>query len=126
MPQNRQRVKNAPEALIRKRCQTTQPEDIKRKLPVLRTTTTEQQPQKKETEMNVFTYERNQASIQNNGTTFFNPQVCTYEITYKVDGKVGMLLAKGANEETVRQDAIELFQKKGGKKIEVWTGQVYL
>jgi hypothetical protein len=86
---------------------------------------TEQQPQKKKQKMNeIFTY--NSSSIMNNGTTFFNSKVCTYEIQYKVDGKEGQLLAKGENEETVRADAIELFRKKGGKDIQVWIGQVYL
>ena len=72
----------------------------------------------------IFTY--NSSSIQNNGTTFFNNNICKFEVQYNVDGKEGQLIAAGTDKETVRADAMELFSKKGGKKIQVWIGQVYL
>ena len=65
----------------------------------------------------IFTY--NSSTIQNNGTTFLNPKAGTFEIVYKADGLEGQLVAKGENEEIVRQDAMELFSKKGFKNIEI-------
>lgn len=65
----------------------------------------------------IFTY--NSSTIQNNGTTFLNPKAATFEIVYKADGLEGQFVAKGENEEIVRQDAMELFSKKGFKNIEI-------